>query len=388
MKEKKEILSLSGNDTVVTRSNEFISSKYKATLLESKLLVLSISRLQNRSYGNDQDLTVSFSAAELKALLNEEDSKSIYTKLKYSAKHLMQNFFVIQDRTRNNFKMSVIVRECEYKDGVFTVSFDKSIREHIFKLSNNYTPMKLSILLSFSKGRSNSAYRIYEILRTHLYKIKSGQDHVTVRYDLYDFMVYTGQVDINDDKVQSAPEAGKNSEYIVNKIAGPDAKKNINWRDFRRRVLLPAVDEINAITDIHVDCTPVRGGAGAKVVAIDFEISRNPNYSMPIIESFKVDADMLIKFEDMIPERMSVRDETAIIKAAAGNFNRIEKIYEMALKQAEIKDLVAWMIAGLREGWDLNEESDIHLVRGDSADPYQEYADAANEMFDAEFIEP
>lgn len=387
MEDKQELLTLYGDDVVVTRSNEFIRSKYKATLLESKLLILSISRLQNENYGANRDLKVSFSAAELKTLLNEEDSKSIYSKLRYSSRRLMQNFFVFQDREKNDFKMSVIVKDCEYKDGIFTVEFNKSIKEHIFKLTSNYTPMKLSILLGFSKGRTNSAYRIYEILRTHLYKIKPDQTCTVVRYDVYDFMLSTGQIDINSDKVQDALASGKSAEYIVNNIvtAGKNAK-NTEWRDFRRRVLEPAIEEINEITDIYVKYKTIRGGVGGKVKTIDFEIYRKKNYSSAAIEDFKVDADMLMKFEDLIPVTMSTKDKTAIIKMAAGNFERIKNIYDMAASQAEVRDLVAWMITGLREEWDLHDSGTIHLVRGDDADPYQEYADAANEdIIDMEY---
>ena len=387
MKEKKEMLSVYGSDVMVTRSNEFIRSKYKATLLESKLLVLAISRLQNEEFSHNKDLVVSFSAAELKMILNEEDKKSIYHKLRYCAESLVQNFFVFQDK-KGDFKVSVIIKDCEYKDGIFTVEFNNSIKEHIFKLTNNYTPMKLSILLAFSKGRTNSSYRVYEVLRTHMFKIRGLQNSTTVTYNLYDFMLYTGQIDVNDNKIMSAIRDGKSTEYIVNNIVtkGKNAK-NIVWGDYKRRILDPAIEEINEISDIIVNYKVIKGGKGGKVRALEFKIAKKDDYHTPLIDSFNVTPDMLIEFESIVSEPMSTQEKVSIIKMATGNFSRIEKIYKMALAQPEVNNLAAWMVAGLREEWDLEKDGDIHLVRGEYAGEYQRYVDEVNEVLDADFEE-
>lgn len=100
------------------------------------------------------------------------------------------------------------------------VGFDNDLKPFLLYLKQNYTAYQLDFVLSM---RSKYAIRLYEVLKSYLY-----------------LHVYEPSVDELREILQ---------------VVGYDM-----YNDFKKRVLCPAVDEINRFTDIFVDAMPIRDG--------------------------------------------------------------------------------------------------------------------------------
>lgn len=111
------------------------------------------------------------------------------------------------------------------------VGFDPELKPFLLFLKNNYTSYQLVYVLAM---KTKYAIRLYEILKSYLY---IGEYQPTI------------------------------SELrTLLQIVGYDM-----YSDFRKRVLNPAVEEINRFTDIEVTATPIR--AGKTIDKIQFKIT-------------------------------------------------------------------------------------------------------------------
>ena len=111
------------------------------------------------------------------------------------------------------------------------VGFDPELKPFLLFLKNNYTSYQLVYVLAM---KTKYAIRLYEILKSYLY---IGEYQPTI------------------------------SELrALLQIVGYDM-----YSDFRKRVLNPAVEEINRFTDIEITATPIR--AGKTIDKIQFKIT-------------------------------------------------------------------------------------------------------------------
>lgn len=339
------------HDVVLKRSNVLIESRYHASLLETKIMALGLSKLQLRGAGSE---AVSFSVTELRDFVGARDNSYFYGKLKNAAKGLVQNYFIIEDPKTNSFLASSIVINAAYSNGVFAMEFNKSVRPFIFQLKNNYTKMSMNILMSFDNNKkSNSAYRIYELLKEEKYKITKERPFVLKKFALAEFIAAIGLIDLSDSAVRNALERTKDWNTIVYDIAG----FSMSWGDLERRVIRPAKEEINRITDIRCEYTSKGKGIGGRTAEIIFKIEDNPDYKpeKEVVTDNTPDEALIIALERLVKERLSMADKIALLEAAEGDLERIGRAYQLAKKQrGRIDNLVAWMVAALKGNWENN----------------------------------
>ena len=119
------------------------------------------------------------------------------------------------------------------RSGTVLVRLDEDLMPYLFELKERFTQYELYNILAM---HSSFSLRIYEIL-------KSYQNMHRKRFELED---------------------------LKEKLMVQDVKSYANFKDFRKKVIEVAVNEINELTDIEVSWTPEK--KGRKVVAITFEI--------------------------------------------------------------------------------------------------------------------
>lgn len=353
----------------LARSNVLISSRFKSSLLENKLLNLSIYSVQKGKNG----LTATFTTSQLRDILGLKNSSNIYQQIRDASDALTDHKFILDDPKNKRFLIANLVTTAAYNNGELKVVFNERVMPYITNLKSNFTTTRLSILLSFGNNKShatrnNYSMRIYELLQQFAYCLTPDHPEHSVRYTLSDLKFSIGIVDVDSPEVRKALNAGMSSDDIVDRYT--EKSMFSRWTDFKNRCLIPAQKEINEKTDLMVtDIEPVRSGLGGKVTSVVFHIKNNPNYLSEEIEApvMKADINLVAQVGTMIPE-LNVPAIMKLLSVAGNDVARIEKSYRLSRKYKNIHNLEAWLIKAVQEGWEAESvqdggSSDMRYIR-------------------------
>ena len=363
--EESNNLMLLNDENILSRSNVLITSKYHASLLESKIMALAMFRVQQEGIG----LSTYFTTKELVDTLGLHEGNAIYQKLRNASIDMVSHKYLLEDPESERFIVFPIVTECVYDRGVFKITFHENVRSHIFRLKSSFTQMSLPILMSFGTGgkrdlRSNFTFRIYEILSTMKYHLTDRRPEYSFRYDLADFKMTIGAVDVNQPSIQKAIGL-KNltPAEILEKYVKEEGRKFDRWSDFRDRVLIPAQGEIGNKTDLEFSFVPVRAGRGGKVCAIIFTIRRNGKF-VDEDRDKALEYDNIRRVEGMLDFSASTSDIKALLSEAGNDLLRVRNACSLLRKQKDpdaIANKIGWLRSAIRDGW---EGAPVPVIRG------------------------
>ena len=135
-------------------------------------------------------------------------------------------------------------------------------------------------------------------------------------------------------------------------------KKYSRWGDFKTRVLLPSLKEINDHSDIFVDFEPVK--RGRSVSGVLFKISTNKNYKggeITLVQDVVQDVAHEVH-EATGPDQMAERvpawindNQYQILVKSFGETSVKAGIETIELKGDEVKSPRSYLMKGLQEGW-------------------------------------
>ena len=358
----------------ITRSNELITSKFSSTLVENKLMVLSLKKARFDEMGRP---IATITTEEIRELTGVRGN-SLYRTLRNAAARMIGRTLYLENKepgSPRSFKFLNLIHYAEFKDGLFTVAFTPETKNYISGLKSNFTTMSIPILFKFSR---NGSFRCYEILKSHAYMIDKKNNPYAVNYSLSQLKMELNCVNLEESKIKHVliSEEDPDFDHIVNNLA--IEKKFSNWTDFRRRILDPAMKEICEVSDLFCTYEPIRAGLGGKIRGVRFYIQRNvgqdsliwnptedenenPAGEMEI--SPEMQRSMMIDLVKKIISDISISDKDAIVllKASDNDLDKIEASYELAKKQPHIKNFIGWMKKAIEEGY----EEPIPTVRGD-----------------------
>lgn len=372
---------------MLKKSNFLISSVYRASLLENKVLALALTKVRLSDEGRP---VATLKTKEIKQVLHVTGN-AMGTYLKDVATSLAGRTMFIESPD-GSFKCMSLVGVVSYQSGSGTmeIKFEPEIKDYIYDLKANFTMLNMPMMLSFRSGWS---YRLYELLISRAYHTKYDKDTGNVfhiKYGVSEIKLHLGTVQIKDDKGKINRDIQRELEkkdidydYIVNELVHEKLKSFDKWCDFKRRVLDVAVNEINEKSDIHVEYDLMRSGRGGKIYGIDFEVTRKDNTVEPTIKEdnpIPTDAeldDMVDMVMDIIDEKIKTSQAKALLKAADYDISKIEYAYQLACKQEEIHNLIGWLTAAIQNNY---EDDPIHKVRGFSADETVEFDNYMNEL--------
>ena len=206
---------------------------------------------------------------------------------------------------KGNFKAFAVVNNADYEDGVFTVEFNKNLREHVLGLEKNYTSLELAVLTRFKK---NSSFRLYELLKSHLYKSRSDINggRVDVEYKISELRFMIGLANGDDPGVKNAMAAmGNNIDWDVlySKLDKKDRKYE-TWFDFQRYVIKPAQEELSEKSNLRFEYEGLRHGR--KMEDIRFFVYPNHPTNSEVIderaEFIEEERAKLAKYEQMMAQ--------------------------------------------------------------------------------------
>ena len=223
------------NPKILMKNNLLIQAKYSLTLVENRIFLLMMYKLQKES---DGVLSCEISHDEFKQIIKHAKDKTIKNISKSLSSLRKKSIFFMEEKEN---KKGIIWGEYGFLNG-FIYDDERKIfkieaSQKIYDLLNNYlqtgyTPANLVALFSM---KNYYAQRLYDLLR-----LWSGTKSV-INYSLEDLKMYL-QLD------ESYPEYG----------------------NFKRRVILPAIKELNETGYFEIDIKENK--IGRKVDSIDFYV--------------------------------------------------------------------------------------------------------------------
>lgn len=370
-----------------SKSNFLIGSKYKTTLLEAKLLALSLSKIQS----DGDRVYAQMKGNELKKIFNSR-SNSFYEKLDEAAHGMTGRTVGMSDPEKREFHYMAVITNADYVDGVFTVKFNPELKSYITDIHDNYTKLPLKIMLSF---KNVHAFRLYEVLRSRIYKEK------IFTIDLAELKFLLGIANSELEGVKRYLNGQKNPDFEKALEKTPE-KTYEDYNDFKKGVLSKAIKEINELTDMQVDFNPERKGRGGKVYAITFNVMiKNEKTTEQEIIQEKIlkradtlsgDEKLAFMFDlsEVIPD-LSLPDYRTIATESDYDMEKIKKaVKAMKAYSSDIENKVGFLIKAMKEGYTTTEQK-TQKKKKDVAKDFNNfkqtsYADIDFEKFEQEIL--
>lgn len=222
------------NNLTVVKHNHLNQASYKLTLDERRLILSSIAMVNPRKPMPEHVTIHASDYAQQWGL----DERNAYEQLKQARKNLFERKITL--RNGNKGRDIRWVYDTEYADGegYIKLSFSPTVAPYLSNLQKHFTSYHLTEVRSF---KSSHAIRLYELLMQ--YK-KNGW--------------YAESVD-NLKKI-----FGVENSYPA-------------WYEFQRRVIKPAVKEINSETNYTVKYETKRKGRKISHVLFNYVLKKQPD---------------------------------------------------------------------------------------------------------------
>lgn len=211
---------------LVAQSNRLIEASYRLTLIEQQLVLYAVVQSREEDKLLPKNETISIDAKAFGATFNISQ-KHVYEMVQGACDHLFDRWIRIEDKHPKTGLPRVVktrwVSDVGYVDGVGTVelTFAKKILPYISRLESEYTQYRLEKIGHLT---SANAVRLYGQLLQYL-------------------TIGSRKIGLDD---------------LKKTLGMPDEYSAI--KDFKLRVLEPAIKQINAHTDIRVKYSQHRTG--------------------------------------------------------------------------------------------------------------------------------
>lgn len=237
-------------DYYVIQANELVRSKQDdLSLLEAKLIRLAIAQVLK----GDTDLkTYTCNVVDLADFL-KLNKQNVYRDVKELSINLMKKSIFIRDRTskqgKENYKILHWIDYVEYRDGEIT-----------FKLSEHLKPYLLGLEELFSKYQYGEIIKLPTTYSIKLYELLYSYANLSFRNNLENNN-YLG-FELEKDEIYLS------ISYLRDFFNCKD--KYINTGDFIKRVIKPAIEDINENTVYPCSYTLVK--AHSKIIGVKFKL--------------------------------------------------------------------------------------------------------------------
>ncbi len=332
------------------KSNFLIGATYKSTLLENKIMAVSLARIAKAPVDKDGIIHSKMKAAELKKILKKKNG-SFYNQLQDVAESMTGKKIGMTDQENQTFDFIAVIIRAHYENGIFTIEYNPRLRNYLQGLKRNFTMLNEDIMVSFN---SNYAFRIYELLRCKVYKpnkepLRYG-DTFQVEYDLAELKLLLGIV---NSELESVQKVLKKSKFDYEKAVNVCPEKVFSeWNELKRRVLNVAVKEINEKTDITIEYYTVKSGVGAKVCRVGFNITYRGKEDLKKSLTEEEKDEFLDSMYSLIKEPLRLKDMKAIAEAAEYDIEKVKKAYNVLEKTtAPVNNVVGFLLKAIENDY-------------------------------------
>lgn len=355
----------------LSESNVLIRASFTADLFESKMLSLALCNV--RKDANNHIV------AEIpnKLLLDFIgcSRSNFYEKMKNYATLLVNTIIFAEDVKKKKFKVSVLVTDVEFADEEHTalkIKFNDTFENELLEVSKNFTKLPLNTL---AECKTLAGYRLYENLASYCYYdsnykgIKDGIFKVT--FELDELRVLLGCVDVSHPEFGKFFTNGKKPDYkaivkLADELAevGVDRdgkkvfkRKYTRFSALNRDVIIPAIEEIEKISDLRVRYEEIKAGKGGAVVGIAFTITDLSIYKPEeevIVEKTIVEMPEA-ELNQSFTSEFSYNDVMSVMKVANNDIGRVNKAYYYLLeyeKSHTVTNRIGVMISALQGNYE------------------------------------
>lgn len=339
------------------KPNFLISAKYKSSLLANKVIAIALADLKEATDSNDGVLVSDIKAADLRKMLGiKEEDKNFYAKIKKVSNELTGKNIGITDPEDHSFTYLAVITRATYKKGILTVEWNRHISKYLKEIKRNFTKLNLGVMLSFDNVYT---FRLYEILKANCYKgspYQLADGSYEISYDLPELRFLLGIANAELDSVKRVLVDTSHPDYEKAYEKSPE-KIHLDWRDFRRKVLDPAIDGIQ-ISDLEVSYKTERFGLGGKIGKVVFCVT-DKNVLPSISEKYEFEEskpididDFLDAMLDIMPFRLRTKDLKQIAIEANYDIEKVKKAVDIAkTSQETIDNMTGFLIAAVKNNW-------------------------------------
>lgn len=229
---------------VVTQSNNLIEARHNnpLTAREQKIVLTMVSMIQP----TDEDFKdYRISIKGFSEMLGLEGSAK-YTEIKEITKDLMSKSIEIP-QANGGWLLANWVSSAEYikGEGIIALSFSPKLLPYLLQLKNAFTSYRLSNILSL---KSTYSIRLYELMK----------------------------------KWQNLGK-WENSVDVIREKLGAVTKSYSLYGNFKNKILLPAIEELNECTDLFINFKEIK--KGRRVDRIEFTIRHAPEKEIKLSPS-------------------------------------------------------------------------------------------------------
>lgn len=286
------------NCDLIVQHNELIEARQFFTLQEKRIIYWLSAQVDIQ----DEDFKEHHLGIREFCELVDIKHDGMYNRLANVTKGLMKK--VIEIRTIKDSKEILeqvhLLSYARYEEGFGAValSFHPHMKRFLLNLKDNFTKTSLSIALKFS---SIYSLRFYELMKRELFLSMSIL---------------------------------KLSELKL--LLGIQDGKYTNYKDFRRRILEPAINEVNKKSDMQIDWFEIKDGK--KVEFIKFSIKEELQDKKKCSSLFKKDGIINQHILDVLRKEFS----EDIVQ---------QGVEVLRLYKGEIKNPVLFLKKAIKEGW-------------------------------------
>lgn len=346
-----------GNRDKYNKSNCLISSVYKSTLTENRVLAVMLNRI-NQSYEDPGgNIVCEIKTSELKSIIGLQGN-GLYDRLEETAQRLTGGRSVgFSDPENQTFIYAPLITLAKMKNGVFTIKFNSEMKKYLKNIKKQYTELKLSTMLSFE---SVYTFRLYELLRSHCYHPKGSnvteEDGYQFQMDLSELKLQMGVVNSELSRVQTVLlKTGANGRPDYD-LAVEKAEERMyeKYSKFRERCLEPSIKEINDKTEMEVSFTPIKVGRGGKTTGIRFLVMMDQyKHEDQVIMA---EDELFDAIRDLIEVKLKTAEVRAIAKAADNDFAVIQKAVAYT-NRMQTDNYVGYLLETIKNRWYLKKSS-------------------------------
>lgn len=228
-------------DALVVRSNKLIEANYETSLHQMRIMLWLISEIKPE----DRDFqTYRVSIKELAKYVGVEANKNIYQQIAAATRGMIGRVVEIGSFDEDRLLQTGLISSAEYRvgEGFVDLSIDPKLKPYLLELSENFTKAYLQDLMQMKSAYS---IRLYDLLNQYR---KIGKRNLPV--------------------------------VEIKKTLGIE-KKYKEYKNFKARVIKPAVDEINARTDLHIAFTERKHGRSVAVLEFSIQAKEGFRNSAP-----------------------------------------------------------------------------------------------------------
>lgn len=216
-----------GNNLVVVKANSLIEASYRLSIDEVRILALTIGTMDPKSNQKIFDFTVSDFVREFP----EISMDNAYKQIQAAIKRIYDRSIKTEDKERITEFRWVSSRTYFKKEGRFRIAMTDEVMPYLTQLKGQFTQYQLKNIAYFNSVHS---IRIYELITQYR---------------------SVGNREISVDKLKECLQV---------------EEKYSAFFDFKKRVLTPAIAEINEKSDLFIEVEQIK--RGRSIVALRFTI--------------------------------------------------------------------------------------------------------------------